>query len=241
MSDTRKLSPMHQSLLNRGRIPSGTSGTTGTGTSTSTNASQVSIAASSQYPGEDNDAFHVRSTYARLEAEGVHGDGWDPGVERTRGGPQMSNKRSTVFEASKEGNVGAAEREYLSNLDRYGFVNEPLRNRSETRLALIPTAPLLKIPKLPKTSPIPAGHTEAPPPGPAFGAMAEGPSPRAPDTPKHSNREAEMHKRKETERVDKWMAMMSVKKRDQGGNIAEWGWRKDAQGQKVRRDGSDVG
>lgn len=50
-----------------------------------------------------------------------------------------------------------------------------------------------------------------------------------------------MHKRKETERVDKWMAMMSVKKRDQGGNIAEWGWRKDAQGQKVRRVGSDVG
>lgn len=48
----------------------------------------------------------------------MHGDGWDPGVERTRGGPQMSNKRSTVFEASKEGNVGAAEREYLSNLDR---------------------------------------------------------------------------------------------------------------------------
>jgi hypothetical protein len=62
MNDTRKLSPMHQSLLNRGRIPSGTSGTTGTGTSNSTNASQVSIAASSQYPGEDNDAFHVRST-----------------------------------------------------------------------------------------------------------------------------------------------------------------------------------
>lgn len=62
MNDTRKLSPMHQSLLNRGRISSGTSGTTGTGTSNSTNASQVSIAASSQYPGEDNDAFHVRST-----------------------------------------------------------------------------------------------------------------------------------------------------------------------------------
>lgn len=33
--------------------------------------------------------------------------------------------------------------------------------------------------------------------------------------------------------MDKWMKMMSVKKRDQGGNIAEWAWRSDGQGSKV--------
>jgi hypothetical protein len=54
---------------------------------------------------------------ARLEAEGVHGDGWDPGVERTRGGPS-SGKRATVLEASVEKDVSDEERAYLANLDR---------------------------------------------------------------------------------------------------------------------------
>jgi len=54
---------------------------------------------------------------ARLESEGVHGDGWDPGVERTRGGPQ-SGKRATMFEADTNGDVGEKEREFLASLDR---------------------------------------------------------------------------------------------------------------------------
>ena len=54
---------------------------------------------------------------ARLEAEGVHGDGWDPGVERTRGGPQ-AGKRATMYEAHVNGDVGETEREYLASLDR---------------------------------------------------------------------------------------------------------------------------
>jgi hypothetical protein len=61
--------------------------------------------------------------------------------------------------------------------------------------------------------------------------LGEGPSARMPtdahgiDTPQHME--------KEKERVGKWMRMMSVKKRDQGGNIAEWAWRSDGQGSKV--------
>ena len=34
--------------------------------------------------GEDLDSFHVRSTYAQLDATGVRGDGYEDGVERTR-------------------------------------------------------------------------------------------------------------------------------------------------------------
>lgn len=34
--------------------------------------------------GEDLDSFHVRSTYAQLDATGVKGDGYEDGVERTR-------------------------------------------------------------------------------------------------------------------------------------------------------------
>lgn len=54
---------------------------------------------------------------ARLEAEGVHGDGWEPGVERTRGGPSQG-KRATIFEAEKSREVGEAERDFLASLDR---------------------------------------------------------------------------------------------------------------------------
>lgn len=54
-----------------------------------------------------------------------------------------------------------------------------------------------------------------------------------PESPRLGTGEEERGKRKEAERVDKWMRMMSVKKRDEGGNITEWGWRRDGQGSKV--------
>lgn len=58
------------------------------------------------------------STDARLGGEGVHGDGWDQGVERTRGGPTMADKRMTVFPPSKNGDIGEKERRFLASLDR---------------------------------------------------------------------------------------------------------------------------
>lgn len=48
---------------------------------------------------------------------GVHGDGWDAGVERTRGGP--SNSRATMLEPDKDRDLGPKEKEFLANLDRY--------------------------------------------------------------------------------------------------------------------------
>lgn len=58
------------------------------------------------------------SADARLGSEGVHGDGWDQGVERTRGGPTMADKRVTVFPAAKAGDIGEKERQFLASLDR---------------------------------------------------------------------------------------------------------------------------
>ena len=133
----------------------------------SANNSQISIAESSQYPGEDNDAFHVRSTCqcypfsehgvvlivcvdARLEAEGVHGDGWDPGVERTRGGPSVG-KRATVLEANKIGDVGEAERGFLANLDRYVMSPHPTRNKIQLSVVtgmVLSTSPFVTVRKL---------------------------------------------------------------------------------------------
>jgi len=46
-----------------------------------TPSSKISLVPSD---GEDLDAFHVRNTYAQLEASGVKGDGYEEGTERTR-------------------------------------------------------------------------------------------------------------------------------------------------------------
>ena len=54
---------------------------------------------------------------ARLDAEGVHGDGWDPGIERTRGGPSAT-KRNTLALPLRGGDVNPKEREFLHSLDR---------------------------------------------------------------------------------------------------------------------------
>lgn len=48
-----------------------------------------------------------------------------------------------------------------------------------------------------------------------------------PDTPKLVRGAAEAQRKKEESRVGKWMKMMSVKRRDQGGNTVEWGWKSD--------------
>lgn len=142
------------------------------------------------------------------------------------------------MEAQKGDTVGEKERGFLSSLDRYvhllvllpwalelndryGFINQPLRNRSETRLALIPSAPFSKIPKLPSKSPL-AGQPRVDPPPPGPGGGGDGPQARTPG-PK-SQAEEEGHKRKESERVGKWMKMMGVKRRE-GGNAVEWNWK----------------
>lgn len=49
---------------------------------------------------------------------GVFEDGFGPGIERTRGGPQMAARRHTVYPATKSGDIGEKERQFLANLDR---------------------------------------------------------------------------------------------------------------------------
>ncbi|CAL1694600.1 unnamed protein product [Somion occarium] len=80
--------------------------------------------------GEDPDAFHVRSTYAQLDQQGVKGDGYVEGVERTRARVGGSRTRDLT----------AKEIETLANLDRYGF----FVTISHDRLILLPSSPFLK-------------------------------------------------------------------------------------------------
>ncbi|WVN90220.1 uncharacterized protein L203_105456 [Cryptococcus depauperatus CBS 7841] len=198
------------------------------------NKSQTSMTGSSRYFGEDEESFHIRSTYARLDIEGVHGDGWDQGVERTRGGPPTTGKRITVHAATKMRDIGEHERRFLAGLDRYGFVDEPHRDRSESRLASIPSSALSKYPRLPNVSPL-AGKPPAQP-NTTFSPVDElEPIPRPSKNPRFTSEEEAKVKKKEAERVLKWGKMMKVRKRDQGGNIIEWEWSKDGQGTRLPR------
>lgn len=91
-------------------------------------SSKVSLVPSE---GEDVDAFHVRNTYAQLEAVGVKGDGYEEGVERTRA--RIGNSRSSQLQAEaaladgleKKRELDDKEIQVLQSVDRY-VNNRPL-------------------------------------------------------------------------------------------------------------------
>lgn len=75
--------------------------------------------------GEDLDAFHVRSTYAQLDAIGVKGDGYEDGVERTRARQRGSRTSELRVDAApgnpseKSRDLLAEEVHLLASLDRW--------------------------------------------------------------------------------------------------------------------------
>lgn len=83
--------------------------------------SQVVLA---PHEGEDEDAFHVRRTYAELEVVGVRGDGYAEGVERTRA--RVGSNRDSGIRAlealgdmaEKKRDLTPREIEILASLDR---------------------------------------------------------------------------------------------------------------------------
>lgn len=74
--------------------------------------------------GEDLDSFHVRSTYAQLDATGVKGDGYEDGIERTRARQRASRaselRASAALDtaADKSRDLLAEEVNVLASLDR---------------------------------------------------------------------------------------------------------------------------
>ncbi|KAL1951377.1 hypothetical protein VTO73DRAFT_526 [Trametes versicolor] len=152
--------------------------------------------------GEDADAFHVRSTYAQLEATGVKGDGIEEGVERTRarvGGSRASEIRAMQAlgdAAEKTRELTPQEVELLSSLDRYGFFQIP----SHDRLILLNAEPLRR-----PLSRIPTATTTGPASPP--------PLPKQPGSSLSP---------KETERMAKWGRMLVPASRDPGRNIDMW-------------------
>ncbi|KAB5587963.1 Rab-GTPase-TBC domain containing protein [Ceratobasidium theobromae] len=149
------------------------------------------VESATRHSTEDADAFRVRATYARLEAEGVPGDGWLEGVERTRT-RVVSAASAAVLEATKgAGNkgadVGAEEEARLRATDRYGFFTQPTKH--EGRLALLAAAPLGTF-----TSPHKPTHIPLPTTLPPVQSISSIPPPRV-DPKEHT-------------RISKWARML---------------------------------
>ncbi|TFK42048.1 rab-GTPase-TBC domain-containing protein [Crucibulum laeve] len=168
--------------------------------SSSAPASNVSLVPSE---GEDVDAFHIRSTYAQLEASGVKGDGYEEGIERTRARVGASRASQLQADAAlgdgneKQRELSPKELELLSSVDRYGFFTIP----SHDRLILLKSTPLQK-----KLTPTSAG----PPSSPANATIVKS-LPSASTSPKESSR------------IAKWNRMLQPLTRDMGANIQSWG------------------
>jgi hypothetical protein len=88
---------------------------------TSSHISTSSHAHDGPAPSEDPDAYFVRSTYARIEAQGgVPGDGFEEGVERTRTRLSLNRTGQLPEEGLVKGKeIGEKEGELLRNMDRY--------------------------------------------------------------------------------------------------------------------------
>jgi len=137
----------------------------------------------------------------------------------------------TMVFPSKDQAMTDQERAFISSLDRYGFVDTPTRSRSEGRLALVPAAPFGKVPKLQVRSSLGAPSRPTTP-NPQV-SKPNAPPPPSPQVPNESRSEPTLKaRRKEEERVIKWMKMMSVGKRDSGRNIISWRWSSNGEGAK---------
>jgi hypothetical protein len=68
--------------------------------------------------GEEEDAYHVRATYARLEMQGVYGDGWEEGIERTRERAVVSKRRESLPPLARSDALVEEERKALAKVDR---------------------------------------------------------------------------------------------------------------------------
>ncbi|GAA5975337.1 hypothetical protein JCM11641_005942 [Rhodosporidiobolus odoratus] len=180
----------------------------------------------------------IQNLYARLEAQGVPGDGWDEGKERSRDG--IINREVTLggdtVRPLKGRHIGmpmtideeAKADHVLRRVDRYGFFSNshPAALGSQhNRLATLSAAPFATIPSL-----NPSKRPPKPPPATPSSPMAP---PLTRPGRNHPNRASTISLLPsnaispdtialETKRIDKWASMLSVSRRE-GGNAQDWG------------------
>lgn len=78
-------------------------------------------------PLAEEDSFHVRSTYARLDVVGVTGDGYEEGIERTRERSKLNRKSVARFGKEVDG-LDEVEKRMRGTLDRYARLSPFLKS-----------------------------------------------------------------------------------------------------------------
>lgn len=155
---------------------------------------------------EEADAEFVRSVYAHFDVGGgAPGDGYEEGVERTRARLSSGVQQSeTTSQPNPGSDIDEKEQRRLRQLDRYGFFAGATSVRQESRLTLLPSAPLgKKVKRLKPSAPVvPASQNATP-------LEVKSAPPDKPPT-------------NEIGRLRKWQAMMRPIKKDPGGNTETW-------------------
>ncbi|ORY87450.1 rab-GTPase-TBC domain-domain-containing protein [Leucosporidium creatinivorum] len=192
-------------------------------------------------PSLDLTAGLIQKLYARLEEQGVPGDGWEEGRERSRDG--IIHREEVEGGATVRAPKGAVvsetaqlkEDSVLKRVDRYGFFSQshPAALACQhNRLATLSTAPYLTLPGSKRSSKSSAPPQPTPPPV----------DPKRMSTASLMPTLSPADIALETKRIDKWADMLTVARRDGGGNAKDWsvgeGWwdgRKSGGGGKYRK------
>ncbi|KAM0789326.1 hypothetical protein ACM66B_000162 [Microbotryomycetes sp. NB124-2] len=149
----------------------------------------------------------IQQLYARLDAQGVAGDGWAEGKERSRDGlinrvgPEDVLREQASRMTLSDDQV--KQEQTMTGLDRYGFFPSTHPGATSSQHHRIARLDAITYQTL-------AGSRQKRPRGPANVKESR----RLDVTPEATA--------VETRRIDKWAEMLQVVRRDQGGNIAEW-------------------
>ncbi|GAA6002874.1 hypothetical protein JCM10207_001877 [Rhodosporidiobolus poonsookiae] len=178
----------------------------------------------------------IQNLYARLDAQGVHGDGWDEGKERSRdgiisremlqGGETLRPRKGKLVALPSNADEEAKADHVLRRVDRYGFFSQshPAAVACQhNRLATLSATPFSVLPSL---NPKKNAAKPPSPPSPTSDLMSHGGR-------NHPNRASTVSLLPstiispesialETKRIDKWASMLSVARRDPGGNSQDW-------------------
>ncbi|GAA6005608.1 TBC domain-containing protein [Rhodotorula paludigena] len=196
----------------------------------------------------DGVAALVQQLYARLDEQGVHGDGWDEGKERSRDGLILQEafqedavRRDPVrspstrhLEPPLDQDQAAKAEHVLRRVDRYGFFSHshPAALASQhNRLVTLTAAPFTDLPSLSskkRSSRLSSSTSSAPSAVPARPQARNHPNRQSTASLLPSTAIAPDAIALETKRIDKWGSMLSVARRDPGGNAQDWaisaGW-----------------
>ncbi|GAA6023083.1 hypothetical protein JCM11491_002327 [Sporobolomyces phaffii] len=211
------------------------------------NSSHLPVPQTSPYPASTSSfasdpevtAGWIRMLYARLDAQGVRGDGWDEGKERTRDGiinrEIAEGGQSTLRSLDKRKSVAAPLNQdeeakadqVLRRVDRYGFFSQSHPSAvacQHNRLATLSSSAFQNLPSLSGSS---SKKT------PRKSSASTPPDVRPQFDRSHPNRQSTVsllpssaispqQTELETKRIAKWAEMLTVGRRDPGGNAQDW-------------------